>query len=67
MRQALGTMIPDKDQIWPLRVSQLKKAVRNVNNLIDCVQSNNGDIHSFSWEHQKKGYLFYLGCQGGDP
>lgn len=68
LSQALGTVILiKKDQIWPLRVSQVKKAVRSINNLIDCVRYNNGDMHSISWEHQKKGYHFYLGCQGGDP
>lgn len=58
LSQALGTVIPEKNQIWPLRVLQLKKAVRNINNLLDCVKCNNGDIHSISWEHQKKDTVF---------
>lgn len=48
-------MIPDKkDQIWPSGISKLKRTVRSINKLIDCVKCNNGDLHGISWDRRER-------------
>lgn len=52
-----------KDPIWSLKISQLRRTVRNMNNLTDCVKCNDGDLHSISWEHRERAPP--PTCQGG--
>lgn len=49
LSESVYCVVPDKHQLGLSKFSQLKSAVRNIYNVIDCVKRSSWGLHSISW------------------